>query len=245
MSVEKTNNSAELQTQAAARALAEKKRSLEAEENALEVDRAKAARDRQKAISAEREKTEESLVQISKEGARQMESLKKLNSERVRMLNENTQKNFDDIAQSTADEIRRLQTGALGTISDTRRSTMERVQFVEQQQNDPFYRLKSLNPLLSETDKDYKVKLALPEHEAKNLLITGEGKSLNLSLARRFQEKTTDPNSARTTKTNNYQTIVEQLHLPGEFDPKGIKREFADGVLTFTIPKLGINTEPT
>jgi HSP20 family molecular chaperone IbpA len=41
----------------------------------------------------------------------------------------------------------------------------------------------------------------------------------------------------QTTKTNSYQSVTEQLAIPGGFDAKKISREYKDGVVTITVPK--------
>ncbi|MGZ3711496.1 MAG: Hsp20 family protein [Bdellovibrionota bacterium] len=226
----------------AARQLAEKKRAVEQEEASLQMDQARAQRDRLKMLQAEREKTEKDMVEISKQGSTQMENTKKLNTDRIHALNDNQQKNFDQLAAVTAEQIKSLDANSLKTINDHRQSTMEKLNFVTQQSEDPFYRLKSLNPVLSEAATEYHVKVALPEHEAKNLFISAEGQQLKMSLARRFQEnaKGEGESGDRTTRTNSFQSIVEQLNIPGAFDSKGIRREYADGTVTVIVPKAGL-----
>jgi HSP20 family molecular chaperone IbpA len=168
-----------------------------------------------------------------------MDNTKKLNSERVRMLNESTQKNFEDLAKVTADQIRDLNNNALKAVESKRQSSMETLKFVENQKEDPFYHLKTLNPVLGESDKEYTVKLALPEHEAKNLLVSGEGQSLKVTLARRFQEELKNPETASSTHTKSYQSVVESLAIPGPYETRKISREYIDGILTIRLPKLG------
>lgn len=226
---------------AAAKLLADKKRALEAEEAGLEMDRARAQRARTEAMQQEREKTEKDIVEISKAAGQQMDNTKKLNSERLRMLDENTQKNFEAVAAKTAEQIKGIDAQSLKDINDRRAATMERLVYVQQQTEDPFYRLKSLNPVTAENDTGYTVKVALPEHEAKNLFVNADGQTLKMSLARRFQENAKDAEDAsRTTRTSSYQSIVEQIPLSMPFEAKGIKREWANGVVTITVPKAGL-----
>lgn len=220
-----------------ARVLAEKRKSIEQESASLEAEKGRAARAHQQAIAQQREKQEQDIVQISKAAESQMESAKKLNSERVRALSDNTQKSFEALAATTADQIRDLNNNALKAVENKRQSTMENLKFVENQKEDPFYHIKSLNPILGESEKEYTVKVALPEHEAKNLLVSGEGMSLKVTLARRFQENVKNPESGSNTKTNSYQSVVEQLAIPGPYDARKISRDYADGVVTIRLPK--------
>lgn len=234
MAVEFTTDSA------AARALAEKKHAIEMEQAGLESDKARAARDRAAALAAEKEKTEKDVVEISKQGSAQVENTKKMNSERVRMLDENNQKHFNDLAAATAEQIKNLDAAGLAAINDRRQATMEKLAYVNQQTEDPFYHLKSINPVVSDAQTEYQVKVALPEHEAKNLFVSTEGQMVKLALSRRFQENAKAAEGERVTRTNSYQSIVEQLNLPGAIDSKGLSRTYADGVVTIRIPKAGL-----
>jgi HSP20 family molecular chaperone IbpA len=225
---------------ASARLLADKKRAIEQEEASLQSDQARAQRNRINVINQEREKTEKDVVEISKAGATQLENTKKLNTDRIQALNENQQKNFDQLAAKTAEEIKGLDTASLKAINDHRQSTMEKLNYVSKQSEDPFYRLKSLNPIIGETATGYTVKVALPEHEAKNLFFSAEGQTMKMSLARRYQDKAAGAEDDRVTRTNSFQSITEQLSMPGPIETKGIKREYADGVVTLLVPKAGL-----
>jgi len=226
-----------------ARVMAQKRKAVEDEENGLETDRARANRDRIREGNRIKEKTDKELVAISKAGENQAEMVKKLNSDRIQSLNDNTQKNFLELSASTAKEISRLNADALKTIEDHRAGTMEKVTSVTSVSEDPFYRIKSLNPSLAEGEREFTVKVALAPHEANNLFVTGEGQGVKLSLARRFQEQVKNGEQALTTKTSSYQTVVETLNLPGAINAKGIRRDYADGIVTITVPKAGLVSE--
>jgi HSP20 family molecular chaperone IbpA len=226
-----------------ARVLAQKRKAVEDEESSLETDRARASRNRVREGNRIKEQNDKELVAISKAGENQAEMVKKLNSDRVQSLTENHQKNFLDLSESTAKEISRLNTEALKAIDDHRAGTMEKVTSVTSASEDPFYRIKSLNPSLTEGEREFTVKVALAPHEASNLFVTGENQGVKLSLARRFQEQVKNGEQALTTKTSSYQTVVETLNLPDAINAKGIRREYADGIVTITVPKAGLVTE--
>lgn len=223
-----------------ARFLAQKKKELENEQNALETETARARRDRLKEAAAQREQTDKELVAISKAGEKQAESLRALNSERIRALDTNHQANFQKISANTADEIKRLEADSFKTISDFKASHTEKLESLTSRSEDPFYRIKSLSPVMNESDEAFQVKVALPEHEAQNLFVSTEGQQLKLSLARRYQDKSENAESGLATKTSSFQTVMESLTLPAAINAKGVKRSYADGVVTITVPKAGI-----
>jgi HSP20 family molecular chaperone IbpA len=234
MSVEKASESL-----AASYKIAEKRKRLEDEENAIATDTAKAERARGRAARAEFEKTEKALVEISSAGERQAEAIKKTQTDRLRSINENSQKHYEKVAGDTAAQIASMEQEALKNVEAAKFSSMERVRMATDQTEDPFYRMKSLNPSLSEQGSDFVVKIALPEREAKNLVVIGEGQGLKVSLARRYQDKLNNEESNSTTRTSSYQSIVEQIRLPGPFDAKGIRQSYNEGTVEIRIPKMG------
>jgi len=232
MEVENSNIDAQ------ARNTAKKKQSAEIDDQRLALELAKGVNERKKIVEAEREKGEKALVEISAAGTQQLETMKKLNTERVRTVGENTQKHYEALAASASEEIKRNDESAFRAVQDRKAIAMERIRTVTDRSEDPFYRLKSLSPILSDGEREYTVKVSLPEHEAKNLFVSGEGPYLKLSLARRFQDHVADADSVTTTKTNSYQSITEQIAMPGAFEPKKISHEYKDGVVTISVPKL-------
>lgn len=223
----------------AARNLAQKRKEIEDLQNALTVEKGQIERQRAKEVAAEHERTDKELVQISEAAAKQVEQTRKLHSTRVRSLNENTQRDYENLAMKTAEQLKAMDLDAKNSIEAHRLGTMERLRFVTDQSEDPFYRLKSLNPVMSEGENEIKVKISLPEHEAQNLFVSGEGQHLKISLARKFQEQAKQEEGNRTTRTSSFQSIVESLAMPAPFDAKGIRKEYADGMVTITVPKIG------
>ena len=220
-----------------AQAIAKKKRDAEVEEQRARLELARVQREREKMLAAEREKGDRELVEISAAASAQMDGMKKLNSERVKGLSENANKHFESLSKKTAEELANADRNAFDMIEAKKLSSMEKIKQVTDRSEDPFYKLKSLNPAFSEGDKEYTVKVKLPEHEAKNLYVTGEGQYLKLSLARRFQENAKNQETHQQTKTSSFQTVVEQIPLPGAFEGKKISRDYKDGVVTITVPK--------
>jgi HSP20 family molecular chaperone IbpA len=223
---------------AAARSIQRKKQQQEIEEQRVQLEIARAQREREKAVEAEREKGDRELVEISNQAANQLDAAKKLNSERVHALNDASQKNYESLAARTADDIKRLEGQSFKTIEAHKASTMEKIKSVTDRSEDPFYRLKSLDPVLNESENEYTIQVKLPEHEAQNLFISGEGPYVKLALARRFQDNAKAPEGGRVTSTNSYQSVVEQIAMPGAYDARKIQRTYQDGVMTIKVPKL-------
>jgi HSP20 family molecular chaperone IbpA len=222
--------------EAQARNLAQKKTELQAEENAVIKARANAERNRMKEGAAQQEKTERALVEISKAGEGQVAAARKQNTDRLHAVNENSKKAYEDLAKVTAEELKSSALHASDILESNRASSTERIKFLSDRSEDPFYRIKTLSPVLREENDAYTVQVALAPHEAENLLVASDGNAVNLSLSRRFQDKV--GNAEGATRTNSFQTVVEQIAMPGPFQGKKISREYHDGIVTVRIPKL-------
>jgi HSP20 family molecular chaperone IbpA len=114
---------------------------------------------------------------------------------------------------------------------------MEKIKSVTDRAEDPFYRLKSLDPVLTENESAYVIAVRLPPHEADNLFVSGEGPYLKLSLARRYQDNAKSEAGDRSTKTSSYQSVVEQIAMPGPYEARKIERKYENGVVSITVPK--------
>jgi HSP20 family molecular chaperone IbpA len=181
------------------------------------------------------EKNERALVEISKAGEQQLNAAKKLNTERLHAIDDNSKKAYEQLAVTTAEELKRAEGRAAGVLDAHRISSTERLKYLVDRSEDSFYRIKTLSPLLREEEGAYTVQVSLPPHEAENLLVSSAGHSVNLALSRRFQDKV--DNAEGATRTNSFQSIVEQIAMPGPYEAGKISRKYEDGVLTIRVPK--------
>jgi HSP20 family molecular chaperone IbpA len=223
---------------AAAQRIAQKRQAQELEEQRVQLEIGRAQRERSKLAEAEREKTDHELVEISKNATNQVEASRKLNADRIHALDANQQKNYEALAAKTSEQLKALDSQAKQTIEAHKFGTMDKIASITDRGQDPFYHLKSLNPVMTETEGGWTIAVPLPEHEAQNLFVSGEGPYIKLALARRFQDNAKAPEGGRSTMTANYQSVVEQIAMPAAYDAKKIERSYANGVMTLKVPKL-------
>lgn len=88
---------------------------------------------------------------------------------------------------------------------------------------------------LSETDKEYSLKVDLPGIEKKDVKIEVEGSRLTVSGERR--EEKDEKTAKRHYQETSYGSYLRSIELPQVIDEKSVKAQFKDGVLTVTIPK--------
>jgi HSP20 family protein len=88
---------------------------------------------------------------------------------------------------------------------------------------------------ISETDKEYLIRAALPAVKKEDVDVTYENGVLTLSGERRQQEEQKDEKFHRVE--NYYGNFSRSFALPDVIDEDAIKAESKDGVLTIHVPK--------
>jgi HSP20 family protein len=94
---------------------------------------------------------------------------------------------------------------------------------------------------ISETEKEYVIKVELPEVKKEDVKITLENGVITLSGERRQEKEHKDANAIRIESL--YGTFSRSFSLPENIDPKGIIAEMKDGVLRIRIPKTQATVE--
>lgn len=217
--------------------LAQRKKEVEDEENRLIRQSAQAKRELEKQGTAQREVAEENLVKISKEASAKADALKQSQNNSIRLINQQTQEHVEKLSKDTAARIAELDERAFQQIASHQASAMERIKTVDNKLEDPFYRMRSLNAEVKESEKGYEVRVKVPAHEADTFFASADKNQLKLSLARSFQDNL-DLEDGRKHKTSSHQTIVETVNLPTRVDPSTVQREYKDGYIIYKVDKL-------
>src|SRR3974377_1967335 len=88
---------------------------------------------------------------------------------------------------------------------------------------------------ISETDREYLIRAALPAVKKEDVKVTYEGGVLTLSGERRHEEEQKDEKFHRVE--SYYGNFMRSFALPDAIDEDAIKAESKDGVLTIHVPK--------
>ncbi len=94
---------------------------------------------------------------------------------------------------------------------------------------------------ISESDKEYDVKIDLPGLKKDNIKIDYENNILTVSATKNSEVKDADTKNHIIHSERSYGSFSRQYRLPN-VDRKNIKATYNDGVLTITLPK---DTEAT
>jgi HSP20 family protein len=104
---------------------------------------------------------------------------------------------------------------------------------------DPFYQLKEFGGQMTEHANKFELKVEIPEHEKKNVDVIVKEDRVVVNGQREFKEKVNK--DGRTLSTNTYQSFREEIPLTHPVIMKAVTKEYENGVMTVSIPKLFMN----
>jgi HSP20 family molecular chaperone IbpA len=107
----------------------------------------------------------------------------------------------------------------------------------ETRKDDPFYQLHRVNAKLDDEGTHYVVSVTVPEHEQDSVRLTNHNGQFTLSGARRSQSTVRDEDGRHST-SSSYQSYTESFPAANRVDMSRMTREYANGQLTFRVPKF-------
>lgn len=116
-------------------------------------------------------------------------------------------------------------------------STSTQKRMIASKNDDQFYRVETLNPVVNETEKEYIVSLKVPEHEKENVHLSVHGRDVKMTLTRKYSEmlEAEDGSSNKSTRTELFSKEFSSKDI---LNPKVISQKYENGELLFKIQKL-------
>jgi HSP20 family molecular chaperone IbpA len=121
-------------------------------------------------------------------------------------------------------------------LNNLKENTAAEKKLIETRAQDKFYSLSTLNPVVKDLPKAYEISIKVPEHEKDLVNLNVFKRSLRISIARRFQDKSEGPNGAEN-RTSRSESLTKVLQVPEIMDASKVSNFYKDGVLTFSVDK--------
>lgn len=182
--------------------------------------------DKNKRLSAE--KTRVNNEQLSFQDKYQQEMLKQRDAD-FKIRYENIVKEHDAV-------LKDISTRLAADVKKMVESTSAEKKIIEGRVADPFYRVDTLNPKMAEELKTVTVSLPVAEHEKENVHLSTQGRSIKITLSRKFTDNMTAQDGSLNRSTRS-ELFSKELKTVDILSPKDIVQSYADGVLTFKINK--------
>ena len=209
---------------------------LSNEEKGLILEKEEIRRQGVKDISLVRDRARREVELANQAGEHEKQLMAQLNQTNVAVLNENNRKRMENLAAQTAKEVAALELRAQKDIHDFNSANVEKLLDSSTRAEDPFYRAKQFTTEIGETDDHYDVKIKLPPHEARDVMVSGFSNQLKISFARHYEADTPiSPTQSNTTRS--HESVTESYILPTNINFKNVVKNYADGVLSIKIAK--------
>ena len=101
---------------------------------------------------------------------------------------------------------------------------------------DQFYRISSIEPIITENKDSFLFRLNIPAHEADNVHFSSYKKKVRIDLTRRFSKEINGDNGNKDSSKRT-EILTKTLFLDSYLNPKSLEKSYANGILTFKIEK--------
>ena len=131
-----------------------------------------------------------------------------------------------DIQNKFDEEVRSLQN-----------TTAKEKANITNKSDDDFYRIRTLNPRVSDLGKEVLIELAAPEHEWENVHLSVQGRNVKMTVGRKYSDEATD-DSGNRNKSSRSELFSREFMVKDLLNPKALTQKYEDGIVKFKIAKL-------
>jgi HSP20 family molecular chaperone IbpA len=144
---------------------------------------------------------------------------------------------YENLVKEHESLLTELKTHFAADVKKMVESTSGQKKIIANRADDQFYRVETLNPVITETEKEYQVSLAVPEHEKENVHLSVHGRGVKMTLTRKFTDSIEDKDVSKNKSTRN-ELFSKDFPSKDILNQKSVAQKYEDGVLTYKILKL-------
>lgn len=200
--------------------------------------------DNQKKYEDLRQAVELNSQRMKAESEAELSKAREIYSGRTSESLEQFEKQHQSTLKTQQQSIQQLNTASSRKLNRLREDTSSRLSAYESRQEDPFYKLMSLEAELTEDQDAFVLTARIPTHEQSRVSVNVSGNRLVVSGQRKNEERL-DIGPGRTQTTASYQSFSETFPLSFPVEPRLLTREFDGDILTVRVPKSGKGAEYT
>lgn len=142
---------------------------------------------------------------------------------------ENITKNYNSVLKELSDKLE-------ADVKKVVEKTTNDKKVIDERSNDHFYNVDKLNPKFTEDEKTVTVSIPVASYEKENLHLSTQGRSIKLTLARKYNDTLNDEDGS-VNKSTRSELYSKELTTKDLLNPNHITQAYADGVLSFKINK--------
>ena len=165
-----------------------------------------------------------------------LENQQKLQQSSIDGRKQDFSKNYAQLTQKHKETLDNMNVHFNKKWRDINLSIAKKLQLKEQQINDQFYHINRLEPRIEDKGDHYLVSLPVPQHEKGNFVLSGDKRTLRLSMARRFQDQVRDKQGG-LHRTGRSESFTKEFQVPDLINSHGISHKWDGGELFYKVPK--------
>jgi HSP20 family molecular chaperone IbpA len=197
---------------------------------------------------AEKEREHRQIIRKAQdENSRQLNERERINQENLKRVDEanknkllqtdaSLQKKVKQVQKESEDAISTLSLKTQKEINNLKQSESKDKSIISNKASDPFYSITNLNPKITDNEKEYILKIPVPEHEKDSVIVGADGRNLKISQNRRYQDETRNVDGT-LSKSSRSETISQSIKLGDLVNPRKITQTYDGNEIIFKIPK--------
>lgn len=167
---------------------------------------------------------------------KKMQVLQKQHHSKVKEENERFEKKFLDVKNKNEKVISRLDNQTEEIITDIQKRFAHDVDVELEKLKDQFYHTRQVVPHVSDKGSFYEIKLKVPEHEIKNIQLTGKDRKLKLSMNRSLDQKVEESDNVKA-HTKKVETHLVEIDVDDIVNTSKLSKAYKNNHLTFKVAK--------
>ena len=203
-----------------------------------EIDKAVADKEREHRKIIRKTEVENSR-QLNERDRINQENLKRLddaNKNKLQQADVTLQKKVKQVQKESEDAISTLSLKTQKEINNLKQNESKDKSIISNRANDPFYSITNLNPRITDNEKEYILKISVPEHEKDSVIVGADGRNLKISHSRRYSDAAKNEDGT-LSKSSRSETVSQSIKLEDLVNPRKITQTYDGNEIIFKIPK--------
>lgn len=173
---------------------------------------------------------------LEKVNVDQINFKKTFHTKQMDQLDNDFKERYGNITRNHQEILKDLTTRLNSDIEVLSKNNSKLKETFNDKNQDPFYHITELAPMVTEEAKSYTVKLPVAEHEKNNVFLSSQGREIKITLSRKYDQTITDGQNTQNRSTRS-ELFSKTFGVKDLLSPRNITQTYQDGILTFTVLK--------
>ncbi|MCK5882830.1 MAG: Hsp20 family protein [Bacteriovoracaceae bacterium] len=157
-------------------------------------------------------------------------------SRSIKNKHESFKKKYSALSQDHQKVLTKIQSQFSNEIESMVETHAQKKRHIASKQDDSFYKVKTIEPKIQTTEKEYLVSLAIPEHEKDGVRLSANDRTLRLHMTRNFSDKF-EASDGTLNKSKRSEIFTKEFNVDEIVDSKNISQTYKDGTMYIRVPK--------